>query len=150
MGKRKRFSKQQSQTGDYLELTETAIDLPDATSSHFSSLPTIGSLKVADEEATATTPIDDDDSSRPYAHNWPELADKHFFSQPTISFKVATTMCLLVAGLIFLQDNNAGQLKSWHDILWTLAKCAVAIVFIVLVAVFFSTIRWIQDFFEKR
>jgi len=60
------------------------------------------------------------------AGTWPELIDKYIqllVSDSGIHF----AMVLVVVGLILYQDNKAGQLKSWNDLLWTMQKCLVPI-----------------------
>lgn len=80
-----------------------------------------------------------------YVGSFAALIDKYIqyvVSGERIPFGVV----LIVMSLIFIQDNRAGRLKSWGDLLWTTIKCS----FPMVVYTIYCTIHYVLRLSKQR
>lgn len=85
---------------------------------------TINKEIVANDSRTSAPSLDEDEpSSDLYAHSPSALLDKYILSKSHIP--LILIICIVVIGLIFIQDNGAGKLANIKDIQWTLIKSAI-------------------------
>ena len=60
-----------------------------------------------------------------YVGSMAGLIDKYLLT-PTTRKETRLVVVLIIAGVIIIQDNDAGRLQDWQGIRWTLLKCFLA------------------------
>lgn len=70
-----------------------------------------------------------------YAQSTSALIDKYILSKEFVPF----TLLVVGIGVIFIQDNQAGSLKTLDDLLWTIVKCGALFVLFLMMLFF----QWI-------
>ena len=86
-----------------------------------------------------------DKEQRQYVGSFAALIDKYI--QYLVSGeRIPLGIVLIVMGLIFVQDNGAGRLKSLGDLLWTTMKCS----FPVAVYLIYCVSRRMSLLFKQR
>jgi hypothetical protein len=69
--------------------------------------------------------------SCPYVSSWPALIDK-YLTYLISGHRIPAFVILLVAGVIVVQANRAGDLKALSDLLLTCTKCALFVTLYVI------------------
>ncbi|MBP9854445.1 MAG: hypothetical protein KBD53_06230 [Candidatus Omnitrophica bacterium] len=113
---------------------------------------------TAYESPTAIDVIQSDSTSAPtigeeepqiYVQSFAGLVDKYLFSKKTIPFTILLLICGVVSSVIFIQDNSAGLLINKKAVLWTLEKCLIFCVLILLIWVALSFVTWLKSRVSK-
>ena len=112
------------------EISSSPSFNPDATVPLDESLETTTSGQWLSEDPTRSPHIGEEtDESAPYAESHAALIDKYVLSRHSIHFVIA----LGIIGFIFIQDNGAGKLTNWNELLWTLQKSGVIFLLVCLI-----------------
>lgn len=84
---------------------------------------------MSSESTNAPTVGEEEGARETFAQSTPALIDKYVFSRDFLPF----TLVVIGMGWIFLQDNGAGNLKTFDDLLWTMEKCgAIFLIFLIM------------------
>jgi len=111
-----------SAKSDYGEIADSSSSSEEiSTTAPNNSFEQTSSLRMLSEDSTNATAGKRDLKKEDYADSYPELVDKYVLKKGTIPF------VLLVGAicLIFIQDNGAGKLSNWNEIIWFLLKSGV-------------------------
>lgn len=117
-----------------LPVKYSSQSIPTSSSTEFHSDATLGpesssdsptNIGWASSESTSAPAIGEEEKPREsYAQSTPALIDKYVFSRDFLPFALVA----IGMGWVFIQDNGAGNLKTFGDLLWTMEKCAAILV----------------------
>ena len=100
--------------------------------------------KFSDDSTEAPSIGKEQETESEYVKTWAALTDKHILSaKKGLPFSII----IFVMGWIFIQDNKAGNLENWTDMLWTCMKCVVVLVSYFIFSIFNNICRWIKSKF---
>lgn len=109
------------------ETNNSLLSHPDATLTPDASLkrPTNGQWLPGDS-TNAPKVGEEPEEQKQYAGTQSALIDKYLFSRLSYPLLLLPLIAaIVVIAFIFIQDNAAGQMKSWQEISWTIKKSGV-------------------------
>jgi len=106
---------------------------PDATSGLRVSLEHPLKELLASTDATTAPEIEKEaEPSEAYAGSQWDLVYKILLSSRLVSLVLSLVLMGFI-GWILIQDNKAGNLSGWSDLLWSLQKCGIILAVLVLI-----------------
>lgn len=110
------------------------------------------------DSPTSSAPLGGDSTSAPtigeeetekYVDSPAGLADKYLLSKKTVPFSIALIICIIISGIVFVQDNQSGLLINIDAIIWTIKKCIIFFILTTLLWVVLVVFQYIRGKFEK-
>src|SRR2546422_6314321 len=113
---------------------------PNATVGPEASLGTPTDVTWMSRDSTSAPEAgEEEEVKKSYAESTPALIDKYVLSRDFVPF----TLVVVGIGWIFIQDNAAGNLKNWNELLWTLQKSGTLLfLFAIVLACQWAYKKW--------
>ena len=133
------------------EIRSDEGDGPDETiHPRFSSLSSTDKNLLSEDNTSAPEIGEETVDNESFASSYPELIDKHIFSQKNIRPIALFLGLLILLIFIFIQDNEAGLLSDFQGVLWSIKKCSYVSGFVISLYLLYLLVNSIQKFIAKK